>query len=60
MELAKLKARHGATMVSDGLILGLDTVVLMNGKIIEKTVLQIPRITTLQCYQIPFDSYNTL
>ena len=36
MELAKLKARHGATMVSDGLILGLDTVVLMNGKIIEK------------------------
>ena len=36
MELAKLKARHGATMVSDGLILGLDTVVIMNGKIIEK------------------------
>lgn len=36
MDLSRQKARQGATMVSDGLVLGLDTVVLINGKIVEK------------------------
>ena len=31
-----------------------------NVKINKKTVLQIPKFTTLRIYQIPFDSYNTL
>ena len=36
MEISSIKARAGANMVSDGIIIGLDTVVDINGKIVEK------------------------